>query len=351
MAHIEAALAEAATALRSSGGHAAAQASHHWASLLLRPGKRIRPYLCVVGYELAESRRRAERPSGLLQFAAALEILHAFLLVHDDIADRAETRRSEPSLHVLLRPPAQPRLTEGDRQRLGNDLAVIAGDLLYTFAMERMIAAPGLPSMLTVPAMQEVLSVCRATAEGQFNDVAASGRRLSECSPEESFEICRLKTARYTFEAPLVAGARLADARPEKLAALRAFSHAAGIAFQLEDDLIALFSDDAAEGKPGLADLREGKKTWPLLVAFQRASTEDRQWLEELFVRHSANDRDLARVRTLLRQTGAFDAALHLVDQCCADAQRALHPLADSPAVAELIGITAWLSDRARSLR
>lgn len=342
---------EAAAALGSSGHHAAAKSSQHWASLILRPGKRIRPYLCAVGYDLGEPRRRGERPDGILQFAAALEILHAFLLVHDDIADRAETRRGEPSLHVLLRPAHTGRLTEGDRQRLGNDLAVIAGDLLYTFAMERMLTAPGLPPALAVPAMHEVLTICRATAEGQFNDVAASARTLSECSPDEAFEIYRLKTARYTFEAPLVAGARLADARPDRLHALRAFADAAGIAFQLEDDLIALFSDDSQEGKPGLADLREGKKTWPVLVAFQRACRADQVWLEELFVRHCATDRDLARVQSILRATGACDAALELIDQCCADAQRALHPLADSPAVAELLGITGWLSDRARSLR
>jgi geranylgeranyl pyrophosphate synthase len=97
----------------------------------------VRPYLCVLGHELVSDVPR----DGVATFAAALELLHAFLLVHDDIVDRATTRRGEAALHVVLRPEPSRSLSEAERQRLGADLALVAGDWLYTAALEAMLDA------------------------------------------------------------------------------------------------------------------------------------------------------------------------------------------------------------------
>jgi geranylgeranyl diphosphate synthase type I len=319
-----------------------------------RPGKRVRPYLLLVGYDLAalrDDRARGARPSGVLTFAGALEVLHAFLLVHDDVADRAVTRRGELALHVQLRPPPSPLLTEGDRQRLGNDLAVVSGDFLYTAALQLMLKADGLPAARRMAALEEVLETCRATAEGQYDDIAYSGRPLAAVAPGDVLEVYERKTARYTFESPLVAGALLGGASEELLAALRRSASAAGMAFQLVDDLLGLFADEARTGKPALADLREAKKTWPLLEAYGQAEPSERAWLEELFVRGDATSRDLRRVRELVRRTGAFARAVSLLNELCDEAEAALHPLAASPAVGELVALVEWLRTRADDWR
>lgn len=324
-----------------------AKASEQLAAYVRRPGKRVRPYLCALGYDLVSP---GSRPHGVDLFASALEVLHAFLLVHDDIIDRAPTRRGEDALHVQLRPPPARALPEGERQRIGADLGIVAGDWLYTVALEAMLAAE-LGATARTHAMREVLAVCRETARGQFDDVAYGARPIAGVKPADVLEVCRRKTARYTFEAPLVAGARLAGAGEEMVDALRRFSDAAGIAFQLEDDLLGLFASEDETGKPALADLREGKKTWPVLTAYQRATEIERAWMEELFVRGDAGVMDLQRMQGLVRRTGALDAAVGLVNDLCDDAEAALSELPDNEATRELHAIVRWLETRAEAFR
>ena len=312
LASVEAALVGLAEAIVTRRPSPSAQASVLLSDYVRRPGKRVRPYLCALGNELSGG----ERSEAVDRFAAALEVLHAFLLVHDDIIDRASTRRGAKALHVLLRPEPSRSLPEAERQRIGADLAVVAGDWLYTAAMEAMLSS-GLAPVPTLAALREVLSICRDTAEGQFDDVAHGAEPIAGVKPEAMLEVCRRKTARYTFEAPLVAGALLAGADTQTIAALRRYSDAIGIAFQLEDDLLGLFASEEETGKPALADLREGKKTWTLLTAYQAASELERAWLEELFVRKDATGRDLVRVRSIVRRTGAAEATGTLVRELC----------------------------------
>lgn len=345
---VEAALQRLAADVTVSGeAGPSAQASELLASYVRRPGKRVRPYLCALGYDLVSP---GSRPHGVDLFASALEMLHAFLLVHDDIIDRAPTRRGEEALHVQLRPPPARALPEGERQRIGADLGIVAGDWLYTVALEAMLAAE-LGASARTHAMREVLAVCRETARGQFDDVAYGARPIAGVRPADMLEVCRRKTARYTFEAPLVAGARLAGASEDVIDALRRFSDAAGIAFQLEDDLLGLYSPEEETGKPALADLREGKKTWPVLTAYHRASVIERAWMEELFVRGDAGVMDLHRMQSLVRRTGALEAAVGLVGELCADADAALAELPDNEASRELHAIVRWLETRAEAFR
>ncbi len=346
LAAVEAALTGLAERLVTAGRSPSARASALLSDYVRRPGKRVRPYLCALGHELAG----AGRSGAVDRFAAALELLHAFLLVHDDIIDRASTRRGAQALHVMLRPESSRVLPEAERQRIGADLAVVAGDWLYTAAMEAMLES-GLAPSPTLAALREVLAICRDTAEGQFDDVAHGAEPIAGVTPAEMLEVCRRKTARYTFEAPLVAGALLAGAPPEQIDALRRFSDAAGIAFQLEDDLLGLFASEEETGKPALADLREAKKTWTLLTAYQSASELERAWLEELFVRKDASGRDLVRVRGIVRRTGAAEETARLIRDLCDKALASLTALPDGLPRAELEALVHWILVRAEALQ
>lgn len=341
---VEVALQDLAASLVQPGQRPSERATVLASEYAKRPGKRVRPYLVSLGWELASGSGAA--PEGVARFAAGLELLHAFLLVHDDIADRAETRRGEPALHVQLRPAPSALHTEGDRRRIGNDLGVVAGDFLYTASLQAMLGAPGLDPARVAAALGEVLAVCRETALGQYDDIAYAVRPLAEITPDDVLEVHRRKTARYTFEAPLVAGARLAGADEATVEALRRYSRAAGIAFQIEDDLLSLFSPEEETGKPNLADLREGKKTWPVVAAYRGATADERVWLEELFVRGDASVRDLARLTQLVRRTGALAAARNLVEAYVREAEAALEAVAPSEPARELGAIAHWLGAR-----
>jgi geranylgeranyl diphosphate synthase type I len=271
------------------------------------------------------------------------------MLVHDDIVDRATTRRGEPSLHVLLRPEPSRSQAEVERQRVGADLALVAGDWLYTAALEAMLRAD-VDAAARHRALGEVLAVCRDTARGQYDDVAFASLPLGRVTPDEVLSVYRRKTARYTFEAPLVTGALLGGADAGVVDALRSFADSAGIAFQLVDDLLALLADDGETGKPGLSDLREAKKTWPLLTAFASCSPLERAWLEELFVRRDAGERDLMRVRAIVGRTGAREAALAEVRRHCEAAQVSLALLPRGACAEELAALVGWLRRQAEAL-
>jgi geranylgeranyl diphosphate synthase type I len=278
------------------------------------------------------------------RFAAGLELLHAFLLVHDDVADRADSRRGGPSVHVALRPRSG-TLPEDERQRLGEQLAIVGGDWLYTRALSAMLEAPVSPEVRT-RALARVLDVCRATAEGQYADLELSAHPLTSVSPDEVLEIYGLKTGRYTFEAPLVSGALLAGASEATCAALSECALHLGIAFQIQDDVFGIFASETETGKPCLADLREAKKTWLLLAAFDAAPAGERRWLEELLARRNATVSDLTRVRCAVIESGAFNRAVREIVGRCEAARSALTGARSRSVATALAPLINWIEDR-----
>jgi geranylgeranyl diphosphate synthase type I len=321
----------------------------HMAEYVMRPGKRLRPYFCKLGYSI-HTDAQGEIPDGVAGFCAAIEVIHAFLLIHDDVADRATSRRGRPALQVLLRPSTDEGVGVEYASRIGDDLAIVAGDVLYTAALQAMLRPAGVDRDLAMRALEEMISACRAAGVGQCMDIALSARPLAAVTPSEILELDRLKTASYTFEGPLAAGALLGDAPADLLPSLRQFCAAAGVAFQVQDDLFALFAEDDQLGKPGLADLKEGKKTWPLVIAFQESTQADRRWLEERLRRRDANPDDLRRVQRILRATRSLDRALELVRTHCERGERALAGLSETRSISELRAFNAWLLERTDSI-
>ncbi len=313
-------------------------------ALLLRQSKRIRPCLCLLAHDAAGGARLESR-MGAREFAASLELLHVFMLIHDDIADRTETRRGGPALHVMLRPAILTASRE-ERVRLGEQLAVVAGDWLYTRALRSMLEAPGLDPRFRSKAVLLVLEICGATAEGQSSDIALSARSFPEVTSAQVLAMYCQKTGRYTFEAPLLAGALLAGASEAACDALRACANHLGVAFQLEDDLLGLFASQQETGKPALSDLAEGKKTWLLLQTRERGGARDRQWIDRLLCSRHATAADLDRVRELVRGTGTLRLTTEEVRRRCAAARFALDRPAAAPWREPLAPLISWIEGR-----
>ncbi len=299
------------------------QAMEHARQYALRPAKRVRPALVVAGYGLA--RGSLVVPPELWRFAAALELLHTFLLIHDDVADQAGLRRGGPALHHLLGPG-----------RAGEDLAIVVGDHLYARSMEVMLSSGLRGATKTV---LYYLGVCRHTAAGQYLDLELSRASLSEVRLFQALRVAYLKTSRYGFCAPLVCGAMLAGASGELCEALERVGRHVGLAFQLRDDLIGLFGDESVAGKAVDGDFVQGKRTFPVLAAYTRAPAAAREELERLWtVSSPAKDAAaLARARTLVEEHGGRAACERLVERASRAGRRALQALPEQGGIRDLL--------------
>jgi geranylgeranyl diphosphate synthase, type I len=270
-------------ALEARWGRALKETRHY----ALRPAKRLRPALLAIGHGLA--RRKGSVPEGLWSFAIGVELLHTFLLVHDDVADGADTRRGGPALHRCLA-----------AGRRGEDLAIVVGDHLFALAVDLMLGC-NLPA--TPAVVRYYLGVCRETAAGQYLDLELSGAELAAARPLQAIRIAALKTSRYSFVAPLVAGARLGGGATRLVDALERVGHAAGLAYQLRDDLTGLFGNSAAAAKP-VRDLEARKLTLPVLAAYAQAPASVRHRLEALWEAAAAEPAAAAEMRGLVEDHG-----------------------------------------------
>jgi geranylgeranyl diphosphate synthase type I len=276
----------------------------------LRPGKRVRPTLLVAGWALASGELGQRVPSGLTEFAAGFELLHTFMLIHDDVADRATTRRGGPTLHRML-----------GAGRPGEELAVVVGDHVYARAVETMLGS-GLAH--AARATKYLMAVCRHTGVGQYLDLELSRAPLDQVNLFQALKVANLKTAQYGFVAPLVAGAMLGGAGGDQKDALERVGRQWGLAFQLQDDLLGLFGDDRVVGKDGGGDFYEGKRTFPVIAAWTRADAAGRLALERLWSRESKSAADLAEARALVERFGGRVATLRVVHRLTRGARRAL---------------------------
>jgi geranylgeranyl diphosphate synthase type I len=299
----------------------------------LRPAKRVRPTLLAAGWALASGELARGIPPGVREFAAGLELLHTFMLVHDDVADRALTRRGGPALHRAL-----------GGGKAGDDLAVVLGDHLYARALEVMLTS-GLPA--STGAARYMLAICRHTAAGQFLDLELTRARLDEVTLFQTLKVAHLKTAKYGFVAPLVAGAMLGGGGEALVEQLERVGRLVGLAYQLKDDLLGLFGDHRV-GKDGGGDYHEGKRTFPVIAAWTRADEAGRLELERLWGPGEKSAADLRRARALVEAHGGRLATERVIERMTRGARRTLEALPESGGAGPLLdGMLARLARRA----
>lgn len=232
--------------------------------LTMRPAKRVRPALVAAAYEVCGG---AGGPSAIAPALVAFELLQSSLLIHDDLIDGDAVRRGGPSVHVMLRG----RLSHDAEGMAG---AVLAGDHVGAEAFVAM-SELSLPAERVVAALRELSSVFSAVLLGQVLDMGPLARNLAEVE-----RVHERKTATYTTSGPIALGARLAGASPELLAALDAFARPLGVAFQLEDDLLGVFSSSDRTGKTRGADIAAGKHTALVAELLSLGVAEDRALLD-----------------------------------------------------------------------
>jgi len=239
------------------------------ARLIVSGGKRFRAAFCYWGYRAVDADPADEAP--LLRACAALEVLHASALVHDDFMDASDTRRGRPSTHRVFTSEHRAAGWSGSPDQYGAAAAILLGDLLLSWADE-LLRRCGLPAE-RVSAALDLFDLCRSEViVGQFLDVSVQARAHADV--DTAMTVLRYKSAKYSIERPLHIGAALAGADPSTLARLSAFGLPLGEAFQLRDDLLGVFGDPATTGKPAGDDLVEGKRTVLIALALDAGGAE-----------------------------------------------------------------------------
>lgn len=292
-------------------------------STLLAGGKRLRAACCFWGYVGGGG---ADRPS-IVRASAALELLQASALIHDDVMDRSDTRRGLPSMHRQFESYHATHQLRGDAANFGAAAAILIGDLALAWT-DTMYYESGFDADALHRGKRVLDDMRTELMAGQFLDVLEQARGGGNV--ERAQRVTRFKTTAYTFERPLHLGAALAGAPRETFEVYTAFGVPLGEAFQLRDDLLGVFGDETETGKPAGDDIREGKRTVLIALAQERANSADRAMLDELVGNHELDAAGINAVREILDRTGA---RAEVEKRIVSDRDRALAALR-SPAIA-----------------
>ncbi|WP_031088521.1 polyprenyl synthetase family protein, partial [Streptomyces sp. NRRL WC-3549] len=268
---------------------------------VLRGGKRLRTAFVWCGWLAAG---RGGDPETPVRVGAALELLQACALVHDDVMDDSPVRRGAPAVHVDFARMHRESGMRGSAASYSAGAAVLAGDLALAWA-DDLFTETALGSPHGGRLHREWRAMRGETVAGQYLDLRAQATGSSD--GDEARNIATLKSALYTVERPLALGAASAGADARTTEALRSAGRCAGLAFQLRDDLLGAFGDPATTGKPADVDLRGRKLTYLLAVAVRRAAEMgDTEAVAALGPEGAADAEDgVGRMRAALDRTGA----------------------------------------------
>lgn len=311
------------------------------AEFTLRGGKRIRGALVLLGYKGFHGRTE----SAVLGIAAAIELIHSFLLIHDDIIDRDALRRGKPTLHKVFecRFPRQTRFAE-EKRHFGVSLAITAGDLVAVLAYESIVKS-GLSLHIKKEVLQETNKLLFSVIQGEAEDVVVQYQERATVAGVQS--VYTHKTALYSFWYPLALGGLIAGAPRSKREALKQYAMPLGIAFQIQDDILGVFGDAEKTGKPAGSDIREGKKTLLVLETLKRGNAQQQKLLLRTLGNERLKPQELDAVRDIFRETGAFAACVKHSQTLVKKAQAALPKLGLKKSVAAfLFRLAAYIIER-----
>ena len=270
------------------------------ATVAVAGGKRLRPAFCLAGWRAAGGAPDDERA---VRAAAALELLQAGALVHDDLMDGSDTRRGRPAAHRAFERRHDEAGWSGGATRFGAGAAILLGDLLLTWAHEMLRTSGFDPA--TVDGAARYFDACTTeVTAGQYLDLVSQS--VGRSDEDLALRVVRFKSASYTVVRPLHLGAALAGADDTLLAALTAYAEPVGVAFQLRDDVLGVFGDPEETGKPAGDDLREGKRTVLLARTAERSGAAERRLLDRCVGDPDLDPTDLRRLRALIVASGAL---------------------------------------------
>lgn len=248
--------------------------------LIVNGGKRLRPYMVIRSCQILGG-----KSSTAMISASAVEMVHNFTLVHDDIMDNDEMRHGVPTVH----------------KKFGMPIAILAGDVLFSKAFQ-IISESKLSPNANIHLISRLAKACVDVCEGQLLDIKmADEKRIP--TEKEYITMIGKKTAAL-FDVSCAMGAICATNKPKDISNLSTFGRNLGIAFQITDDLIGVMGDPKVTKKPVGNDLREGKKSLPILMAIKLAKGNDKKIILKAFGNSRISKKDLNRAVEVIRSLG-----------------------------------------------
>ncbi|HIY86144.1 MAG TPA: polyprenyl synthetase family protein [Candidatus Yaniella excrementavium] len=270
---------------------------------LVQGGKRLRALLAWWGWQGAGG--DADDPR-IIDAGVALELFQAAALIHDDILDRSNTRRGQPSVHKRFQNLHDDNQWVQDGTHFGVSAGILAGDLALGLS-EEIFSTTADATAFAVPARDAFHAMRFEVMTGQYLDILAEAHLPDdpEIALERARKILQFKSAHYSAVWPFELGGVLAGADETTLSAYREFSLPLGMAFQLGDDLLGVFGDPELTGKPAGDDLVEGKRTELVAHALISLNSQDAETLNNFLMHPAQSSHSIQHVQELLERSGA----------------------------------------------
>jgi geranylgeranyl diphosphate synthase type I len=289
--------------------------------LIVNGGKRLRPYMVIRSCQIVGG-----KSSNAMNAASAVEMVHNFSLVHDDIMDNDEMRHGVPTVH----------------KKYGMPLAILAGDVLFSKAFQ-IISNSRLSDSATTQLVSRLSKACVDICEGQLLDIKMAEERKIP-SQAEYITMIGKKTAAL-FDVSCAMGAICASNKSKDVSNLSSFGRNLGIAFQITDDLIGVMGDPKVTKKPVGNDLREGKKSLPILMAIKLAKGKDKKIILKAFGNSKVTRKDLNKAVEVIRSLGIEESVRKQAQKYSEKAEKSLSKYSGS-AKSELITLLDFVVKR-----
>lgn len=270
---------------------------------LVQNGKRLRALLAWWGWQGAGGRADDQR---IVDAAVALELFQAAALIHDDILDRSDTRRGQPSVHKHFEGFHNEKQWVQDGAHFGVSAAILAGDLALGLS-EEIFSTTADATAFAAPAREAFHAMRFEVMTGQYLDILAEADIPDDpaIALDRARTVLRYKSAHYSAVWPFEFGGILAGADETTLTTYRDFSLPLGMAFQLGDDLLGVFGDPQLTGKPSGGDLIEGKRTELVAHALNALGAKDAQMLNNFLMHPAERTHSIRQIQELLENSGA----------------------------------------------
>ena len=285
--------------------------------IILSGGKRLRPAFMYWGYVASGGKDRKK----ILKTSISIELVHNFLLMHDDIMDHGKMRHGVATVNAKYAKMGQLFFDANGAKHFGNSLALVFGDTLSAMS-NQVLFTSNFPADLIVKALNKIQAIVSRTVVGQIQDVYMnSSGKFSESS---ILKMYRNKTAYYTVEGPLNLGAILAGADEKTLKTLSAYALPLGVAFQIQDDILGIFGAEKKIGKEVGLDIKEGKKTLLLVKALELSNREQKTYLRGILGQKNISQLEIKKFQEIMITSGALQYVQELAEDLVMEAKKSL---------------------------
>jgi geranylgeranyl diphosphate synthase type I len=282
----------------------------------MRGGKRFRAALMIALYNGLTN----DFSSKIMMPAVSIELLHAYLLSHDDVMDKSEKRRGKPTIHKIFEKWYLENIGKDNEEakHFGVSTAILAGDILNAFAMD-CITKSDFSDKQKAGLLKIYSDTCRITGDGQVLDMMS---QYDEPTVENYMANIYGKTVVYTGYFPVEVACLLGNADTKQKEVLKKFIEPTVRAFQIQDDIIDCFSEKS--DKTYGADIKEGKRTLLVVKAFEYANSQQKKVLDSVLGKEDATKEEIEKVKEIIKQTGALDECKKIAKEFVIDGKRHL---------------------------